>query len=183
MSHRVTNNLQVISSLLNLQAGYITDEPARRVFMESQNRLKALALIHDKLYQSEDLTSIDFSGYIRNLVVHLFRAYKVNAHVITLQLNLDPIILDIDRAVPCGLIINELVSNSLKYAFPNGKIGEVRIDLHGDNERRLMLTVGDNGIGFPSEMDFRRTASLGMQLVNTLTDQIEGTITLLRHDV
>ncbi len=181
MSHRVTNNLQVISSLLNLQAGYITDEPARRVFMESQNRLKALALIHDKLYQSEDLTSIDFSGYIRNLVVHLFRAYKVNAHAITLQLDLDPVILDIDRAVPCGLIINELVSNSLKYAFPNGKTGEVRIDLHGDNERRLLLAVVDNGIGFPSEMDFRRTASLGMQLVNTLTDQIEGTITLERN--
>ncbi len=181
MSHRVTNNLQVISSLLNLQAGYITDEPARRVFMESQNRLKALALIHDKLYQSEDLTSIDFSGYIRNLVVHLFRAYKVNAHAITLQLDLDPVILDIDHAVPCGLIINELVSNALKYAFPNGKTGEVRIDLHGDNERRLILAVGDNGVGFPIGVDFRKTASLGMQLVNTLTDQIEGTITLERN--
>ncbi len=181
MSHRVTNNLQVISSLLNLQAGYITDEPARRVFMESQNRLKALALIHDKLYQSEDLTSIDFSGYIRNLIVHLFRAYKVNAHAITLQLDLDPVALDVDRAVPCGLIINELVSNALKYAFPNGKTGEVRIDLHGDDERRLILAVGDNGIGFPTGIDFRKTASLGMQLVNTLTDQIEGTITLERN--
>ncbi|MGH7452016.1 MAG: sensor histidine kinase, partial [bacterium] len=111
---------------------------------------------------------------------------KVNAHAITLQLDLDPVILDIDRAVPCGLIINELVSNSLKYAFPGGKTskgeaGEIRIALQGDNERRLMLVVGDNGVGFPSEMDFRRTASLGMQLVNTLTDQIEGTITLERN--
>jgi PAS domain S-box-containing protein len=181
MSHRITNNLQVISSLLNLQAGYIPDEPSRRVFIESQNRLKALAFIHEKLYQSEDLTSIDFSGYIRNLVVHLFRAYKINAHAVELQLNVDPIILDIDRAVPCGLIINELVSNALKYAFPNGKSGEIRVDLHEDEERRLALMVSDNGIGFPSGMDFRNTASLGMQLVNTLTDQLEGTITLDRN--
>jgi PAS domain S-box-containing protein len=181
MSHRVTNNLQVISSLLNLQAGYIADEPARRVFMESQNRLKALALIHEKLYQSEDLTSIDFSGYVRNLVVHLFRAYKINAHAVTLQLNVDAIILDIDRAIPCGLIINELVSNSLKYAFPGGKTGEIRIDMHEDEEKRLTLTVSDNGIGFPTETDFRKTVSLGMQLVSTLTEQLEGTITLERN--
>lgn len=182
MSHRVTNNLQVITSLLNLQAGYIADEPARRVFMESQNRLKALALIHEKLYQSEDLTSIDFSGYLRNLVVHLFHAYKINAHAVALQINVDSIILDIDRAIPCGLIVNELVSNALKYAFPNGKAGEIRIDLHEDEEKRLTLMISDNGVGFPAEMDFRQTASLGMQLVNTLTDQIGGTIALTRNN-
>jgi PAS domain S-box-containing protein len=181
MSHRVTNNLQVISSLLNLQAGYIPDGPSRRVFMESQTRLKALALIHEKLYQSEDLTSIDFSGYIRSLVVHLFRAYKTSAHAVAMQLDVDAVILDIDRAIPCGLIVNELVSNALKYAFPNGKTGEIRIDLHEEEEKRLALIVSDNGVGFPAEMDFRQTASLGLQLVNTLTDQLEGTITLARN--
>jgi PAS domain S-box-containing protein len=184
--HRVKNNLQVISSLLNLQAGYITDESARFVFKESQNRLKAMSLIHEKLYQSEDLTSIDFSGYIRNLAVHLFRSYKVDANAVNLQIDVDPIVLDIDRAIPCGLIINELVSNALKYAFPNckasaGEAGEIRIDLHGDNDRNLTLVVRDNGIGFPSDLDFRNTSTLGLQLINTLTDQIEGNITLERN--
>lgn len=179
--NRVKNNLQVISSLLNLQAGYIKDEHARERFKESRDRLKAMALIHEKLYQSEDLTSIDFAGYIRNLVVHLFRSHQVNAHAVTLHLDVDPINLDIDRAMPCGLIINELVANSLTYAFPNGATGEIRIDFHENAHKQIALTVGDNGIGLPTDLDFRDTESLGFQLVNTLADQIQGTITLERN--
>jgi len=179
--NRVKNNLQVISSLLNLQAGYIKDDHARERFRESQDRLKAMALIHEKLYQSEDLTLIDFAGYIRHLAVHLFRSYKVNAHAVTLQLDVDPISLDIDRAMPCGLIINELVANSLTYAFPNGKAGEIRIEFHEDAGKQIALTVSDNGIGLPKNLDFRDTDSLGLQLVNTLTEQIRGTITLERN--
>jgi two-component sensor histidine kinase len=178
--NRVKNNLQVISSLLNLQAGYIEDEPARLKFKESQDRLKALALIHEKLYQSADLTSIDFAGYIRNLAVHLFRSHKVDAHAVALQINTDPINIDIDRAIPCGLILNELLTNALKYAFPNGKTGAIRIHCHEDAHRQLVLTVGDNGIGLPRDLDFRQTDSLGFQLINTLIDQIHGTIALDR---
>jgi PAS domain S-box-containing protein len=179
--NRVKNNLQVISSLLNLQAGYINDEPARLKFKESQDRLKALALIHEKLYQSTDLTSIDFAGYIRNLAVHLFRSHKINAHAIALQINVDPINIDIDRAIPCGLILNELVTNALKYAFPNGRAGELRIDCHEEAHRQLVLIVGDNGIGLPPELDFRQTESLGFQLISTLADQLHGAITLDRE--
>jgi two-component sensor histidine kinase len=105
----------------------------------------------------------------------------VNAHAVTLHLDIDPISLDIDRATPCGLIINELVSNSLIYAFPNGKAGEIRIELHEDAHKQIALTVSDNGIGLPKELDFRDTESLGLQLVNTLADQIQGTITLVRN--
>ncbi|MDZ7312100.1 MAG: ATP-binding protein [candidate division KSB1 bacterium] len=179
--HRVKNNLQVIASLLNLQAGYIKDESAHEIFRESQNRIKAMALIHEKLYHSQDLTSIDFASYIRNLAVHLFRSYKINAHAVNLQIEVDPIVLDIDTAIPCGLIVNELVSNSLKHAFLppwQGKTGEIRIAMHQHEGKRLALIVSDTGVGFPKDLDFRNTASLGLQLVNTLTEQLEGTIAL-----
>ncbi|MCG3118193.1 MAG: hypothetical protein ALAOOOJD_00356 [bacterium] len=179
--NRVKNNLQVISSLLHLQAGYIQDAHARARFKESQDRLKAIVLIHEKLYQSEDLTSIDFGAYIRNLVVHLFRSHQVNANNITPRLNVDPISLDIDRAVPCGLIINELVANALQYAFPNGAGGEIGLEFHEDADKKITLAVSDNGIGLSPDLEFRQTESLGFQLVNTLVEQIHGAITLERH--
>jgi len=178
--NRVKNNLQVISSLLNLQAGYIQDEQARARFKESRDRLKAMVLIHEKLYQSDDLTAIDFGGYIRNLAVHLFRAHQVDARAIALHLDVEPLNLDIDRAMSCGLIINELVSNAIKYAFPNGKAGEIRIGFHEEAQKQIVLTVGDNGAGLPKELDFRQAESLGFQLINTLAEQLHGTITLDR---
>ena len=179
--NRVKNNLQVISSLLNLQAGYIKDEQARARFKESRDRLKAMALIHEKLYQSPDLTSIDFGGYIRNLAVHLFRSHQVNAHAIALHLDVESINLDIDRAMPCGLIINELVANSLQYAFPEGARGEIQLAFHEDAQRQITLQVGDTGAGLPETLDFRQAESLGFQLINSLVDQLQGTITLARH--
>lgn len=178
---RVKNNLQVISSLLNLQSDYIQDTAARVRFKETQDRLKAMVLIHEKLYQSRDLTSIDFAGYIRNLAVHLFRSYQVNAHAIALHLEVAPLDLDIDRAMPCGLIINELVANALQHAFPNGACGEICLTLQEDAQRQITLQISDTGVGVPAQLDFHRAASLGWQLVNTLAEQIQGEIKLERH--
>ena len=179
--HRVKNNLQIISSLLNLQAGYIQDEHAGEMFKESRNRVKSMALIHEKLYQSKDLARIDFAEYVRSLTTHLFRSYGVNSHAVGLKINVDKILLDIDLAIPCGLIVNELVSNSLKYAFPSGIRGEICIDLNRENEGRLALVVSDNGAGLPPGFDLQKTESLGLQLVSTLTDQLEGKILLERN--
>ncbi len=188
--HRVKNNLQVISSLLNLQSSYITDEQSSQMFRESQNRVRSMALIHEKLYQSMDLARIDFAGYVRELADYLFRMYGANSQNIKLEVNVDDVPLDIDTAIPCGLVINELVSNSLKYGFPadvekesiqqSEFRGEIRVGLCASDDSELILTVSDNGIGFPENLDFQNTDSLGLQLVNTLTEQLEGDIQLDR---
>lgn len=179
--HRVKNNLQVISSLLKLQAGYIKDDRILEVFKESQNRVRAMALIHEKLYQSDDLAKTDFAGYIRSLANDLFRSYSVNSRAISLSLNVEEVRLSIDTAIPCGLIINELVSNSLKYAFSAGQEGKIQIHLYSEPNDRYSLIVQDNGSGFPTDLDFRKTKSLGLQLVCNLTRQLQGTITLERE--
>ncbi|MBE9011762.1 PAS domain S-box protein [Pseudanabaenaceae cyanobacterium LEGE 13415] len=181
--HRVKNNLQVVSSLLKLQAGYIQDKRIIEVFKESQNRVSAMALIHEKLYQSEDLAKTHFSEYIHSLTTALFRSYSANSRAIQLNLNVQDVRLSIDTAIPCGLIINELVSNSLKYAFPSGETGSINIELHAQEEPlsdliRYSLIVGDNGQGFPPDLDFRNTKSLGLQLVCTLIRQLRGEINL-----
>lgn len=177
--HRVKNNLQIISSLLNLQSRYIKDKQVLHVFKESQNRIKSMVLIHKKLYQSKDLARVDFAEYIRSLIADLFRSYKADYDLITLKTNIDDVFLGIDTAIPCGLIINELVSNSLKYAFEDGQ-GEIRIDLHSEKEGKFTLIVSDSGVGFPKDLDFRNTESLGLQLACTLVDQLQGTIELDR---
>jgi PAS domain S-box-containing protein len=177
--HRVKNNLQVISSLLYLQSKNIKDKGTLAVFQESQNRVKSMTLVHERLYQSQDLARVDFAEYVRSLANHLFRSYGINTNVIQLKINTNDVFLGVDTAIPCGLILNELVSNVLKHAFPDGKEGEVRIELRAD-EGQLTLVVSDNGVGFPQDLDFRDTGSLGLQLVNTLVEQIEGTIELDR---
>lgn len=185
--HRVKNNLQVISSLLNLQSGYITDGAALQMFKESQNRVRSMALIHEKLYQSEDLAKIDFAEYIRDLTNYLIRMYATETRMVNLEMDVKDISLDIDTAIPCGLIINELISNSLKYAFPaeNETFDEsdepenkILIELYSTDGSNLILIVSDNGVGFPEDVDFQKTESLGLQLVNTLTEQLEGSIEL-----
>jgi PAS domain S-box-containing protein len=178
--HRVKNNLQIISSLLNLQSGYIQDHRAGEMFKESRNRVKSMALIHEKLYQSKDLARIDFADYIRHLAAYLLRSYNVHSPGVNLRVEVEKVLLDIDTAIPCGLIVNELVSNSLKHAFAAGMAGEIRIDLHEGPDGKLVLMVGDNGAGLPPEFDFRNTESLGLQLVSTLTDQLDGTLELDR---
>jgi PAS domain S-box-containing protein len=181
--HRVKNNLQVVSSLLKLQAGYIQDKRIVEVFKESQNRVSAMALIHEKLYQSEDLAKTNFSEYIQGLVTALFRSYSAYSRSIKLHLDIQDVRLSIDTAIPCGLIVNELVSNSLKYAFPSGEPGEIYIQLQAQGtdphtSSRYQLIVSDSGRGFPSDLDFRNTKSLGLQLVCSLIRQLRGEIDL-----
>ena len=176
--HRVKNNLQVISSLLNLQSGYIEDQKSLEIFRESQTRVRSMALIHEKLYQSKDLNKIEFAEYINSLTKDLFSSYNIDSEKIKLKCDLEGIYLEIDTAILCGLIINELISNSLKHAFPDGRGGEVVIDLKKDANEKYTLFVRDNGVGFPKNLDFRNTDSLGLQLVTTLTDQLNGTIEL-----
>jgi two-component sensor histidine kinase len=172
--HRVKNNLQVISSLLNLQSGAITEPAVLAMFTESQNRIKSMALIHEKLYQSKDLAKIDFAEYVRNLTNHLYRSYVVNANLISLKLNIENIHLNVDTAIPCGLMLNELVSNALKYAFPHGQKGEIGISLLRQNGEQLVLVVKDNGVGLPQDFDIKNSKSLGLKLVNILTKQLKG---------
>ena len=186
--HRVKNNLQIISSLLNLQSGYVEDDSTLQMFRESQNRVRSMALIHEKLYRSGDLARVDFAEYIRDLANYLFRIYSSSSMGINLKIKIDDVLLDIDRAISCGLIVNELVSNSLKHAFkwdaPGDNRGyprgEISVELYSESDEKLALMVSDNGSGFPEEVDFQETESLGLQLVNTLADQIDGEIELDR---
>lgn len=170
--HRVKNNLQVVSSLLGLQSRTIPDPEQRKMFEESQNRVYSMALLHESLYQSENLSQIDFPEYIRQLADHLFRSYGVAPDRIHLRTEMDSISLHMDAAVPCGLIINELVSNSLKYAFPEGRSGEIHIGLHGQPEGMARLLVADNGIGLKSDLDWTTTRTLGLRLVRSLAQQL-----------
>ncbi|HKG15314.1 MAG TPA: histidine kinase dimerization/phosphoacceptor domain -containing protein [Pyrinomonadaceae bacterium] len=174
--HRVKNNLQIISSLLNLQSAHIRDPRALEVFKEGQGRVRSMALIHEKLYQSDDLARVDFSEYIKNLAAYLFRSYEVNAGAVRLGVEAEDVLLGVDTAIPCGLIINELVSNSLKHAFPDGKGGSIKITLRPEGRERLKLCVSDDGVGLPDGFDVRATPSLGLQLVNTLARQLGGEV-------
>jgi two-component sensor histidine kinase len=179
--HRVKNNLQVISSLLSLQSAQIKEPLTAQLFRDSQNRVRSMALIHEKLYQSRDLARIDFKGYIDSLSSYLTRSFAVEARGIQFHIEVDDISLEIDQAIPCGLIITELISNSLKYAFPNKRQGEVWIRFNMDANRLLHLNVGDDGVGIPETIDFQNTTSLGLQLVNSLVMQLEGTVELVRR--
>lgn len=180
--HRVKNNLQVILSLLKLQSSYTTDPQTLQMFQESQNRIRSMALIHELLYQSQDLARIDFGSYIHTLVNQLARTYTVSTGAIAWEINVEPpvIQLTIDTALPCGLLINELVSNALKYAFPTGQPGTIRISLQACNNQEFLLVISDNGLGISSDLDFRHTDSLGLQLVCGTTAQLGGTIELDR---
>jgi PAS domain S-box-containing protein len=177
--HRVKNNLQVISSLLNLQADYVNDPQALQAFQDSQNRIRSMALIHERLYQSRNLAQIDFAEYIRSLSASLFRSYGVEERGIVLDIQASEVLLKIDAAVPCGLILNELISNALNHAFPQERKGRVCVDLRAQ-QGQVVLTVADDGVGLPPEVDVFNPDSLGLQLVNALVDQVDGTLALER---
>ena len=178
--HRVKNNMQIISSLLKLQFVRTKSKKLQEMLRTSQSRLHSMALIHERLYQSKDFTRIDFAYYIRSLTVYLFHSYRVDSNLVRLKTDVRDVHLDINRAIPCGLIVNELVSNSLKHAFPGGREGEIFIKFYFNKQGKIILVVRDNGIGFPEDIDFRSTESFGMQVVNDLTEQLRGTIELDR---
>ena len=180
--HRVKNNMQLISSLLKLQSTQIKDKKALEIFKSNQNRIKSMSLIHERLYQSKDFARIDFADSVRIMTNHLVASYGTNPKAIKLKVNIKDVSLDINTAIPSGLIINELVSNSLKYAFPDGKKEEIKIAMHPLNKNEIELIVSDNGVGYPEELDFRRTESLGLHLVTILAeDQLHGNIKLNRE--
>lgn len=174
--HRVKNNMQIISSLLNLQLNYVKEEKAINVLKESQGRIKSMAMVHEKLYQSPSLTKIDLKDYVESLVSNIFFTYGISKNHIISEVDVEKIEIGIDTAIPCGLIINELVTNSVKHAFPenNGKV-KVKITSHHDN---IQLVISDDGIGLPENLDYEKTESLGLKLVKSLVGQIDGHMTL-----
>lgn len=178
--HRVKNNLQVISSLLNLQSRAVTDPDALELLRDSQSRVRSMALVHEKLYGSSDLARIDFAEYAQSLTAQLLRTYAQQADSVALHIQADGCWLDIDTAVPCGLILNELVSNALKHAFPGGRPGEIRVALRQAGLGRFVLQVDDDGVGLPPDLDIDHSPSLGLQLVHTLADQIGGALSVDR---
>jgi PAS domain S-box-containing protein len=183
--HRVKNNLQVISSLFNLQSAYIHDEEAKAIFIESQNRVKSMALIHEKLYLAKNSSCINFSDYMRDLIANLLNTFRFKMNSIDLELNIENLELNVDLAVYLGLILNELISNVFKHAFPehkgfNASNSKLIIKLSNLGDRKYAIIIKDNGCGFPSSLNFRDTNSLGMQLVISLVDQIRGSIELIR---
>lgn len=180
--HRVKNNMQIISSLLNLQSEKIKSQEVRRAFEASQSRIRSMALIHEMLYKSKDYTSVDFAPYVQNLASQLFNAYKVDTDVVRLTLDIKDVFLDINRAVTCGLIINELISNALKYAFPEGRKGEICVEVSQGEGNMINLIISDNGVGLPKELNIHESETLGLRLVSLLTEQLRGTIELDRED-
>ena len=178
--HRVKNNMQVISSILNLQSSYVKDSYALNLLKECQNRIKSMAFIHESLYQTKNFESVNFSEYVTVLTKNLVHTYSINTKKIKLILTLHKLFLNLDLSIPCGLIINEIISNSLKYAFPNNRDGIIFVNLTV-NKKNVKIEVGDNGVGIPQKVNVKNTQTLGLQLVDTLVEQINGTLKLNRN--
>lgn len=178
--HRVKNNLQVITSLLNLQANNADEPRVRDILNESQNRVRAMALTHQLLYERKDFSRMDLGDYLDRLAQLLRGTYRSGANGVELQLErpAQPVYLDLERAIPCGLMVNELVTNAFKHAFPEQRRGDITITLYGDDQR-LTLAVRDDGIGLPADFDFDAVKSLGLQLVPLLIDQLHGELQIL----
>jgi PAS domain S-box-containing protein len=173
--HRVKNNLQIISSLLNMQAELLSEPSLKGVLLESRRRVESMAMIHERLYSDEDIDHLDFRQYVEALARELFNVYFVDSNLVRLRLELEPVSLELNQAIPCGLILNELLANCLKYAFPDTRQGEilVALDCHDD---RITLRVADNGIGLPPGLDWRKAQTLGLRIVNILARQLMGTV-------
>ncbi|MES2288030.1 MAG: histidine kinase dimerization/phosphoacceptor domain -containing protein [Bacteroidota bacterium] len=186
--HRVKNNLQVISSLLNLQSEKITQPDLLETFMESKNRIRAMALVHEKLYQSKDLSRIDFTEYMHSFITYMDNSHNLNPENVQVHVNAitQSHFFKIDIAIPCGLILNELISNSFKYAFPEKRKGNIHLffglEKKLKNTNQYILEVADDGIGIPSYVDLKNPNSLGLQLLEMLTEQIGGTLDLDRTE-
>ena len=174
--HRVKNNMQVMSSLLSLQSRAASSAEIRRMLEDNQNRIQSMALLHEILYQSQDLALVDFSKYLLRMVDHLFRSYGVNSRQIRLHSDLDPIKIDLDDALPTGLLISEVISNSLKHGFPEGRSGEIRILLRRQPAGTVSLVLSDSGVGLPDDLDWTTSRSLGLRLVRALADQLRASL-------
>jgi len=177
--HRVKNNLQVISSIVRPQSRPIKDKRTLDVFRVIQERIRSIAFIHESLYESKDLSRIDFLDYVKRLTSNLFFVYKESLGNVKINVDIKDVLLDINQAVACGLIINELVTNSLKHAFPGSRSGKIDVKIGVDRKGKRTLIVRDTGIGFPESLDIHETETLGMQLITSLVSQIDGTIELI----
>jgi PAS domain S-box-containing protein len=176
--HRIKNNLQVLSSLFGLQAKLAGDERIRSALQQAQSRTKSIALIHTYLYQSYDLKELRLRDYVQDIITHLLHSYGIDSGKIRLVVNVDDLTFVPEKAVPCGLIINELVSNALKYAFPAGRSGEIRVECHAEQPGGFVLAVSDNGVGMPQTLDLQSIESLGLRLVTALNEQLDGRMEL-----
>jgi two-component sensor histidine kinase len=180
--HRVKNNLQLVSSLLSLQSRYIQDPKALEAFKDSEDRVRSMALIHEKMYEFKQIGKISFKEYISDLVNHLFKLYAADSKKVELVVKVEEVYLNMDLAMPCSLIANELLSNALKYAFPDGRRGRIEIHLKKviSSKKKpagtFVLLIKDNGVGFPAQIDLKNTHSMGMQIVTSLTRQLNGEI-------
>jgi PAS domain S-box-containing protein len=180
--HRVKNNLQIVSSLLDLQAESVRDPEALQVLHDSQNRVRSMALVHESLYHSQDLARVDVASYAQALVGYLVGTYASLADDITVNVEADDLALTLDAAIPCGLIVNELVSNALKHAFSPHREGRITVEIRGHANGQVMLAIRDNGVGLPPDWELSSARSLGLQLVDMLTQQLGGTIEIDAND-
>ncbi|MBA7583172.1 putative sensor histidine kinase pdtaS [subsurface metagenome] len=179
--HRVKNNMQIITSLLSLQSKDIEDERALSLIRNCEDRIGAMSLVHEKLYLSEDLSRIDFSDYITSMAARLFQVHRVDSRVVSFSSHIRDALFNIETAIPLGLIINELISNAMKHAFPEGEKGNIAVELTQNTKtEEYTLTVTNDGIGFPEEIDYQNPETFGLQLVNMLTEQLSGTVELDR---
>ncbi len=178
LHHRVKNNMQVISSLLNLQANHVTDPAAKEMFRDAQRRIRSMALVHEQLYQSANLSRINFASYLKHLSSHLFQSCGVSTHRVHLELETEELELEVNTAIPLGMIFNELLTNSLKHGFPHERSGEIKVILRRVEASKALLAVADNGIGLPADFSLENSATLGLQIVHTLTNQIRAEIEL-----
>ena len=179
MHHRIKNNLQVISSLLSIQSDYIKDEESHKLFINSNNRIRTMSLVYDNLVINNNISEVDINKYLKDLVIYLFRTYNTNTNHVKLNINIGIPSLPVDTSITCGLIINDLISNSLKYAFPDGRSGNITLRLVRF-PKQFKLIISDDGVGFPSQIDVTGNYTFGLLLVNTLVDQLNGTMELIR---
>ncbi len=180
--HRVKNNLQIVSSILSLQSNYIHDEKFLQIFQESQSRIKSIALIHELLYEKGHLAQIDFGAYLHDLVNNIFRTLGGDPGNIAYTVEADSALMELSSAIHCGLIVNELVTNAIKYAFPKGQRGEVRVELKNQDNNECILSVSDNGMGLPAHLDLKTAKTMGLQLVDTLVSQIGAAVKVERNN-
>ncbi|BDZ69600.1 hypothetical protein GCM10025861_01170 [Methanobacterium petrolearium] len=179
--HRVKNNMQIISSLLNLQIQFEDLDETVGVLKESQGRVKSMAMVHEKLYKSDSFSKINFKEYLKNLVSDIFYSYGIKMETINWELDIEDVNIGIDTAIPLGLIINELITNSVKYAFPNHGKGNIKTIFKLKNQGYVLI-ISDNGIGIPEDLEPGKTETLGLQLVMSLVKQLDGTLKLDREN-